>query len=514
MWNKRAVEEAVDVAPQTQCVIMNSKSAKPKAILFYSRSFLAKFMPRALGPLAANHRLLFLCNNNRESRWIQENARHIQESISIYKFRPLTSVEARSSDLYWEIFSGLVDEKLLKAPDRYIEQQNHGARVQLIQDVSTILSEILESYEIVLYVDEPVANLYNYYISHSLRLKSIATIHFQAVFGGHGFFLTKDIAETKPIPLSLIDIQSRFPSASIVELVDHTFPQSCHLSRSERYIYSYSRKRSLFFSLLRNIAKLSVRYARGAINPSGYTYLDTETSSTAFHVQCLIRALLFRGDTYVDLSRDSSCLDAAIVIPLHFEPENICMYLSPYFQSQVQMILAVITMRAEASCPIYIKEHPSQPGALLTPRYSWLRNIPNVHLIRSTARIEALITNKTTIVSLGSSLCIHALLRGSSVILAGSSYISGLPGATYCDTIGSFKAAMKQALSNNRPMQDTTGPDVLIALQQFARDYVFEASIDTSSHADEQGAFLSVVKRISESPQHFVYDELKLEKSL
>lgn len=489
---------------------MNSKTAKPKAILFYSRSFLAKFMPKALSPLAISHRLLFLCNNNRESRWIEENTRNIRESVKIYKFRPSGNVKAGPSNLYCEIFSDLAEEHPFNVPDRYVEQQNHGARAGIIQDVSKTLSDILESHEIVLYVDEPIANLYNYYISYSLRRRNVATIHFQAIFGGHGFFLTADIDETKPIPLSLIDVEYRFPSTSIAELVERTFPQSSPQSRSERYIYSYADKRSLLFSILRNLAKLAVRFARGAINSNGHTYLDTETSSTAFHIQCLARTLLHTGDPYADLLRNPSCLDGAIIIPLHFDPENICMYLSRYFQSQVQMIMATVSIRAEASCPIFIKEHPSQPGALLTPRYSWLRSIPNVHFIRSTARIESLITNRSTIVSLGSSLCIHGLLRGSTVILAGSSYISRLPGAIYCNTIRAFKTQIKNVFESSPCTQVATRAQVLLSLQEFAQDYVFEASIDSSSQADAQAAFLGVVKRISESPQYFVNDEVQL----
>jgi len=489
---------------------MNSKSAKPKAILFYSRSFLAKFFPRALGPLATSYRLLFLCSNDKESRWVEESTHEIRESIRIYKFRPSGNMKAGPPNLYSEIFSRLAEKHPFNAPDRYIDQQNHGARIGIIQDVSTILSDILESYDVVSYVDEPVANLYNYYISYILKWRNVTTIHFQAIFGGHGFFLTKDIDETKPIPLSLIDVESRFPSTSIAELVERAFPRSSPQSRSERYIYSYANKRSLVLSILRNVAKLAVRFARGAINPGGYTYLDTETSSTAYHIQCLSRTLFHTGDPYVDLSQDPGCLDGAIIIPLHFDPENICMYLSPYFQSQAQMILATVSVRAEDPHPIYVKEHPSQPGALLTPRYSWLHSIPNVHLIRATARIEPLITNRSTIVSLGSSLCIHGLIRGSTVILAGSSYISRLPGVIFCNTIRSFKAQMKNVFMNCPLTNVETSAKVLLSLQEFAQDYGFEASIDSASNADTQAVFLSVVRNISESPQHFVCDEDQL----
>lgn len=113
--------------------------------------------------------------------------------------------------------------------------------------------------------------------------------------------------------------------------------------------------------------------------------------------------------------------------PLHYEPEASLSYLSEFFSNQVSLI-ENISKCLNQNQVLVVKEHPAQPGMLLTKKYqNLLKTVSNLYYLPNTVLSFDVIKKSELIITLTSHLGWESLILGKPVYLLGKMFYDKHP---------------------------------------------------------------------------------------
>lgn len=125
-----------------------------------------------------------------------------------------------------------------------------------------------------------------------------------------------------------------------------------------------------------------------------------------------------------------------VFYPLHFEPEATLKYMSEFFSNQAATI-EYISKCLKTNQVLVVKEHPQQPGMLLTDTFRRLqRNYSNILLLPAEIPTTHLIRECKAIVTLTSTAGFEGLIAGKPVFVLGKIFYNQCPGV---HKIGSYE---------------------------------------------------------------------------
>jgi hypothetical protein len=128
-----------------------------------------------------------------------------------------------------------------------------------------------------------------------------------------------------------------------------------------------------------------------------------------------------------------------VFYPLHYEPEASLKYMSEFYDNQVG------TIENMAKClrmnqVLIVKEHPQQPGMLLTGKYRHLRaNNSNVIYLPAEHPTANLIKKCFAVITLISTAGFEALIMGKPVFVLGKVFYDKCPGINYIESFSQLR---------------------------------------------------------------------------
>lgn len=163
-----------------------------------------------------------------------------------------------------------------------------------------------------------------------------------------------------------------------------------------------------------------------------------------------------------------------VLFPLHYEPESSLLYLSEFVSEQTTLI-ENIAKCLRLDQVLVIKEHPAQPGMLLTSKFQkLLKKTSNLYYLPHTVSSYDIIKKSTLVVTCTSHLGWEALILGKPVFLLGKMFYDKYP---YINRISSFDD-MRDKIRNNSyqyPNESATEKFIAQLIEVSYKGFPFES---------------------------------------
>ncbi|MCG2680075.1 MAG: hypothetical protein L6455_08930 [Kiritimatiellae bacterium] len=147
--------------------------------------------------------------------------------------------------------------------------------------------------------------------------------------------------------------------------------------------------------------------------------------------------------------------DKIVFYPLQYEPEASLLYMSEFNENQIGLIRNLAKC-LKSNQALVVKEHPSQPGMLLSNKFRLLRKeTSNLIYLPSEYSTKQLLLKSSLIITQTSTAGWEAILLGRPVVVLGKQYYDKYP---YINTFNGFEK-LKEAIRNDRllyPDNDAT----------------------------------------------------------
>lgn len=371
-------------------------------ILIFARGFLSKDLHKSLHALRSQE-LLFLVVNKKE----RKNVLSILPNAKVF----LAQSHLPGADRK-RINVSRYDDYIKK--DRYLSAISKSKAYDILKIFAANIQQILASNSIDLVLDEPVSGARNELL-HDICIKNgIKIFHYQSTWLPEYIFFTEDKAQDKPRK-RLTELNIDFD-----QVRDHWKARLNNLEEP-KYVQRNTKKLSVSIDIL----KLSLSIIKKKIWPNGRDPIDTICTAEIWDIRCKLAWLIKRPTAYSSLETFALDCDTSdvLVFPLHFEPEAIFGYLTPVTdQSEYVEIL----LRNNTSKTIYLKEHPSQMGALMTRKWLDKLKFPNLKFLKPDIHMSELSDLNYQLQTLGSTAALEAALAGKQVEVNGSPHFKGI----------------------------------------------------------------------------------------
>lgn len=264
------------------------------------------------------------------------------------------------------------------------------------------------------YFDEPVSGYANEAFSREFSSAGALALHFHSTWLPGLMFFTNDWGQARPVPLNL-GLGSR-------ALVTEHIAARAQGGALPHYVLSYGKISTRVRDMALTQAKAVYRrYAR-----RGGSYIDRDPEAHRFHAHAL-KASLAGGYSPDPVGPDGATgAGPMVVFPLHYEPEALLNYFSPYLRQEDVAARLLDTLPPDGT--LVLKEHPSQPGALMLPKWRDLVRAGRVVALPGTYPATRLLAARPTVISLGSTFALEAALAGCPTGILGTVHFGDLPG--------------------------------------------------------------------------------------
>jgi hypothetical protein len=375
---------------------MPEQPAMRDAIVFLARDFLSVEFPRMSAHFADLARVYIVVS--------EAEARAVRAGDPAGEVVRIGSFDADPGSL--EDMAAAVNM------DRFLRYLDGDEVIVVLRTIAGVCEHILSRYRVLYYMDEPVSGYANDAFNRAFSSAGALCMHFQTSWlPGFAFFVS-DKAQDAPLRLDLLS-----GGAELVR--EHVRRRQAGLGRP-LYVLGYGKLRKRVADLATTAGKIAYRklFRRNAL------YIDRDASAHRFHVRCLWHSL---GGRYSpDPARQPP--RKYVIFPLHYEPESLLNYFSPY--SRQEEIAAQILDTLPPDYTLVLKEHPSQPGALHLPKWAEVRQAKRVVCLRGDYRIADLLVQRPVVVSIGSTFALEAALAGCPVGMLGGAHFQHAPGIT------------------------------------------------------------------------------------
>jgi len=138
--------------------------------------------------------------------------------------------------------------------------------------------------------------------------------------------------------------------------------------------------------------------------------------------------------------------DKIVFYPLQYEPEASLLYMSEFNENQIGLIRNLAKC-LKSNQVLVVKEHPSQPGMLLSNKFRLLRKeISNLIYLPSEYSTKQLLLKSILIVTQTSTAAWEAILLGKPIVVLGKQYYDKYP---YINKFNGFEK-LKEVIRNDR----------------------------------------------------------------
>jgi Capsule polysaccharide biosynthesis protein len=369
----------------------------PKAVVFFARDFLAQEFSK-IGLLFSDYSRVYITANQAEIRTIKqidpngEICQIVEESATLVNHN--TSRER-----------GFNDDRVL----RLLGTKQLSA---IVGPIEALCSYLTAKYDIRYYFDEPVSGFANFAFNRAFTSAGAVCLHFQSSWIPGFMFFTSDQAQRLPVALYL---EHNNPE----RVKQHVEARRDGLARP-LYVLNYGSVRKRLVDIFGTLSKVVYRrlFRRAAL------YIDRDVQAHLFHLRSLVWSFLGRYSR--DLAAGKYAELRYVVFPLHYEPEAVLNYFSK-FQRQEE-IAAQILDSLPLGYELILKEHPSQPGALHSPKWASLRKSRRVILLRGDYDARRLFSLRPITVSIASTFALEAAVAGCPVGVLGGVHFLEMPG--------------------------------------------------------------------------------------
>lgn len=177
--------------------------------------------------------------------------------------------------------------------------------------------------------------------------------------------------------------------------------------------FAFSRIVNLLKRILTGIFG-NIKLGLAKTNKYFYPYYLGDTSAIKLELDSYINSLVFNYDNI-----DSYAHYNLAFYPLHFEPEASILYMSEFFEDQINLIRNLSKCLRQDQV-LVVKEHPQQPGILLSKPYRKLRKrLSNVIFLPAEYSTKNLILKTEIILTQTSTAGWEALVLNKPVVVFG-----------------------------------------------------------------------------------------------
>lgn len=374
-------------------------SAKPTAVVFFARDFLAHEFPK-IGLLFGDYRRVYITANDAEAQLIGQ-------------YEPDSEICQIAGTPEAPDMHSKRDERGFN-DDRVLRLLGSDQLSPIVNPIHALCSYLTAKYDIRYYFDEPVSGFANFAFNRAFTDAGAICLHFQSSWVPGFMFFTSDQAQRRPVALHL---EHDNPE----RVKQHVEARRDGLARP-LYVLNYGSVRKRMVDIGGTMAKVVYRklFRRNAL------YIDRDVQAHLFHLQSLIWSFLGRYSR--DPVANGNTGVRYVVFPLHYEPEAVLNYFSD-FQRQEE-IAAQILDSLPLGYELVLKEHPSQPGALHLPKWTSLRKAKRVVLLRGDYDSRRLLSLRPITVSIASTFALEAAVAGCPVGVLGGVHFLDMPGIT------------------------------------------------------------------------------------
>jgi hypothetical protein len=367
-----------------------------KAIVFYSRDFLATEFPKLANTLDGLAHVYITANQ--------------REANQVLRHDPNGEVFLLDDADRWpKPQPELADTGFNR--DRFLRNYSQESIQTISRVLQGISQECLRKYKVEMYVDEPVSGYPNVYFNRAFSASGAKCLHFQTAWVPGYMFFTADAAQAAPVEIGW--------HADWEVIIDSHIENRRRGLAKPAYVIEYGRRRKRIQDVLLAIGKILHRLL---VRPYAI-YIDRDVSAHWWHVKCLLKS--FSSKIYAEelIAQDG---ERFVLFPLHYEPESVLNYFSE-FQRQEE-IAAQILDTLPINFRLILKEHPSQPGALGMQKWDLLVRAKRVISVRGEYDSRKLLNLDVVVVSIGSTLALESAVVGRPVGVLGAVHFATMPG--------------------------------------------------------------------------------------
>jgi hypothetical protein len=267
------------------------------------------------------------------------------------------------------------------------------------------------------YFDEPVSGYANEVFNRRFRAAGALGLHFHSTWVPGYMFFVSDMGQELPVPLGVLNTGRTL-------IADH-LERRASGGALPHYVLSYGK-------IGRRLKDIALNSAKGLYRKfmrQGANYVDRDPEAHRLHASALRLSLTGRysSDPAEEMEGDGKL----VIFPLHYEPEALLTYFSPFYRQEE--IAARLLDSLPADWRLVLKEHPSQPGALHLPKWRDLVRAGRVIALPGAYPASRLLARKPIVVSLGSTFALEAALAGCPTGVLGTVHFRDAPGVTRLD---------------------------------------------------------------------------------
>jgi len=223
-------------------------------------------------------------------------------------------------------------------------------------------------------------------------------------------------------PMSLVldeEIFSKSPSNESIEIAQKYFKSITDKNERPYYLEPYLNQSNFRNIIGSSFSLLKSRFRKFVNKPRGY---ENDELAKFNKFERAVKTIFLEYNDLDELN------DYEVVLyPLHYEPEASLCYLSEFFSNQVALI-ENISKCLTLNQILVVKEHPAQPGMLLTNKYQKLYHDNScIFYLPSTILSYDIIKKSKLIITLTSHLGWEALILGKPVYLLGKMFYDKYP---------------------------------------------------------------------------------------
>jgi hypothetical protein len=372
---------------------------KPR-IVFFSRSYQAKLFPLLN---SGKYESIYVTLTKKEKLDLEKNGHSVKYCFETY--RPENDDLVVPSDYLITSFLS----------DRFLHQYKLKDRIAILKKEISFWRSIFEIENPISVINEQVAIEISEVMFIEAQKQNVIYLSWMTnPVNGYFFWVTN------PMSLSIDqDVFFSSPSKESIQLAKEYLRGIIDKNERPYYLIPYLNQsdfRNLVvssWSLVKLILRNFIKKSKG--------YEDNESAIYNQFERSLKR-------TFLKYNNLDELGDFEIVLyPLHYEPEASLSYLSEFFSNQVALIENISKCLAINQI-LVVKEHPAQPGMLLTKKFQKVyHDNSSLYYLSSTVVSYDIIKKSKVIITLTSHLGWEALILGKPVYLLGKMFYDKYP---------------------------------------------------------------------------------------
>lgn len=316
--------------------------------------------------------------------------------------------------------------------DRFLNSYPYFKRREILGKEISFWTRILDEYKPDLIVNEVCTMELTEVLYIEAKKREIPYHTFLGLFPGKAYWVDE--------PFNSMISEERWNQ---IELTDELLSKAEELYDNVRIknakpLYAIVAKRSVARDML-SAVKYYVSQQFRLHTRRGFVYEQYVGQSYLWIQRNISR--IFRRYDILEQIKDT---DTEVVFyPLHFEPEATISYFVELYMRQVFDIEQIAHCLGQKQV-LVVKEHPQQPGMLLTKRFQEIKKrCPNVLFLSSDISSYEMFKTTDLVVTLVGTAGYEAMIMGIPTIVLGDVFYRACPCVTYCESFRELKRVIR-----------------------------------------------------------------------